>query len=112
MSRNKYTPDISWEDVSTYVREHECSTGYRAVVLLLAGRGPGGCSYVEVRLVQTDEPDTAPTSLVCRGEFPERAVARQMRCVLHVVAQAYEMLDRNPWLWTADRRRAARGDEG
>ena len=110
MRRDKYSPDINFEAVSTYVREHTRSTGYRAVILLLPGRGPGGADMVEVRLVPEASPDTTPTPIITRGPFPTKRIGAQMSVLLHLVAQAYQELDTNPWLWSPEKRRAARGE--
>jgi len=104
-SRNKYAPDIGWEDVSTYVRQHTRSTGYRAVIVLLAGRGVGGGDYVEVRLVPEAAPDTTGTPFITRGPFPSKQISRQMSAVLRTVADAYALLEASPWLWSEAQRR-------
>lgn len=109
-SKNKYAPDISWEDVSSYVRDHTRSSGYQAVVLLVAGQGVGGGDYAEVRLYPLGTPTTGTPSIVTRGPFPSRQISRQMSIVLHLVAQAYNELTANPWLWSPERRLAARGE--
>lgn len=111
-SSRKYSAGVSWEDVSTYVREHTRSTGYRADVLLVAEGAPGGHSYAEVHLRPAGAPSTAPAVLIARGPFPGRQVDRQMSLLLHLVAQAYEDLEQNAWLWSPQARRAARGEDG
>lgn len=105
-TRAKYAPDISFEDVSTYVREHECSTGHRAIIVLVPGRGIGGSDYAEVWLLPKDAPDHEPPTVKTRGPFPARQISRQMSLLLHLVAQAYQELEANPWLWSLDKVRS------
>lgn len=112
VSKQKYAPDLTFEDVSTYVREHERSTGYQAIIMLLAGKGYGGCDMAEVRLLPVGAPASTPAQIAARGPFPTRNISRQMSCLLHLVAQAYEDLNRNPWLWTPAERAKARGEIG
>lgn len=109
-TRAKYAPDINFEDVSTYVREHTRSTGHRAIILLLAGVGPGGCDVAEVRLLPVGAPESAQAQVITRGPFPSKQISRQMSLLLHLVAQAYSELDSNPWLWSPERRAAVRGE--
>jgi hypothetical protein len=112
VGKNKYAPDINFEDVSTYVREHERSTGYRAIIVLVPGRGIGGGDYVEVWLVPSAAPDHTTPTVKTRGPFPTRQIGRQMSALLHTVALAYQELEANPWLWTLDRVRRVTQSEG
>lgn len=112
MRRDKYAPDINFEAVSTYVREHERSTGHQAVIVLLPGKGYGGADMVEVRLYPSGAPPTGPSEVVARAPFPTRRINAQMSVVLHLVAQAYEDLARNPWLWSEERRKAITQAQG
>lgn len=109
-ARNKYAPDISWEDVSTYVREHIRSTGYTADIVLCPDYGPNGDTFAEVHLRPADSPRSTPGTVTTRGPFPLRQVSRQMSILLHLVALAYRELEANPWLWTPDERKKARGE--
>ena len=110
MPRNKYAPDISFADVSTYVRQHRDATGIDAVIVLHSGNGPGGTDWAEVRLVPVGKGASYPSEVVRSGPFPTRQIARQMSVLLHLVASAYADLEATPWLWSPEMRRAARGE--
>ena len=109
-SKAKYAPDINFEDISTYVREHRRSTGYDACIVLHSGTGPGGADWAEVRLVPASSTALSAAEIVTRGPFPSRNVSRQMSALLHLVAQAYADLEAHPWLWSPEQRKAARGE--
>ena len=109
-SKNKYAPDVSWEDVSSFVREHTKQTGYQAHIVLCPLYGPNGDTYAEVHLRPLGATVHEPATLYTRGPLPLRQVSRQMSCILHLVAQAYEELACNPWLWTPAERARARGE--
>jgi hypothetical protein len=110
MRRDKYAPDINFQDISTFVREHKRSTGYDATILLHSGTGPGGTDWAEVRLHPEGTLPTVQTGLIARGPFPSKSQSRQMSVLLHLVAQVYRDLENQPWLWAPERRKAARGE--
>ena len=111
-SKNKYAPDINWEDLSTFVREHRRATGCDCVVVLHFGDGPGGADWAEARVLPEGKLAVSEAQVIARGEVPSRQISRVVSALLHRVAQAYTELDANPWLWAPSRRAAARGEEG
>lgn len=110
-SKRKYAPDLNWEDLSTFVRDQRDATGSSCVVVLHFQNGPGATDWAEARIVPPLDVDIHKAQVVARGAVPARQTSRIVPVLLHLVAQAYRDLEAFPWLWSDQRRKAARGED-
>ena len=104
-SRNKYQPDCSWEDVVEYINGHTRATGAGCYVRLFAQSVNTKETYCEVCLYDISYGITSRPIHIRRGPLPLRGIERLMRSVLHTVAQAYQDVEEDHWLWPERKRR-------
>lgn len=110
-SRSKYKPDISLDDVRNYADEHARSTGYAATITIEFVPALRTEAKATVSLRPLGAGMQAAPVVQRSGPLPLRQTARQMSCLLLVLAQAYEELEMNPWLWAPEVRRRVRGED-
>lgn len=100
----------TWQDLAECVGSWEAEYGVCAVVELSWRHNLSAGAFVEVVLYDARTVGRGVELVRMRGAFPARKMTGQAGAVLHVVFQAFQELDTNPWLWPADRRARVRGE--
>lgn len=109
--KDKYRPDVSLDDVRDFAIEHARSTHYAATIQIEFPPALQHEAKATVQLRPLGAGLSGAPVVQTSGPVPIRAQARQMSALLYIMAQAYQELEINPWLWSPEVRRKARGEE-
>lgn len=109
MGKPSYT--VSWGDLQRATAEYEVEL--RVVVrfevrMTRAGRAE---PYAECALLVRDGWEAGRELVRVRDGLPRSDTASPFGALLYLLHQAAQALESDPWLWPADRRREARGEE-
>lgn len=100
----------SWQDVAEAVSAWEIEKGVRVRIhICWQSILPTG-AYVEAVLY--DHTTSFEPKELCRvrNAFPARKAAGQAGAVMYCIFEAFNALEREPWLWPSPRRAQARGE--
>lgn len=109
MKREKYRTDIGWGDVEDLARKVEREHQLSVVFEVRFPRGRGD-AYLEVVLERLAMAAGRGEVLRVRVPIKMTATTSIYAQLLRATWQALSELERDPWLWEPERRRAARGE--
>lgn len=106
----KYSPEHKWEDVDRYVRQQAEATGFRVELKIIFHLSRPSYATIEAYLMPVTAQLLSEAVFVKRGELPLRSNDRAPSAALNLVAQCFYDLEANPWYWSPQMRRKARGE--
>ena len=100
----------TWQDVMEAIPAWEAEHRVEVVIELRFRPALASGGFVEVVLYRREGIGRGPELVRMRGDFPARKGSGHAGAVMYLVFRALLEYERNPWLWSDDERKRARGE--
>lgn len=108
--KDRYSPDVSFADLMDYIEAAIYPRGLWACWVVTPQPNLATGAYLEVILYPVGGTRAAADAYITRSRYDPRGLSRQHAQVLRALVEALESWDNDPWRWSAEERKRARGE--